>query len=476
MIPDFPVLEKRHMAQKQNITDFRIPPDLVEKYGISGPRYTSYPTAPIWNDIDRVTQLEWLKDLKKSQRPLSFYIHIPFCRSRCYYCGCNTHVTRNQSQSAIYVEHLVREIRTIKKFLNDGKQIRQLHFGGGTPTFLQDREFEKIFKTIRSCFEFEPDAEVAIEVDPRSTRPNQLAFLHKQGFNRLSLGVQDFNERVQTAIHRIQSEEITFEHLQTARSFGFKGINFDLIYGLPFQTLESFKKTLDSVIQMKPDRLAVYNFGYLPNRMIHQRKIDTESLPDKQTRLSLIFEAINRFTDAGYEYIGMDHFALPEDELSVAMRNRTLNRNFMGYTPKTDVDLLGIGMSAISETECFFLQNEKKINPYQEQVDKSGLAACKGILLSRDDLMRKWVIRRIICHFYLSFSEFSVEFNQSFDTCFKSELAQLKKLEADGLLTINSDHIVVSDTGKVFVRNICMLFDAYINKENSPKVRYSNTV
>ena len=462
--------------QKHIDKDFRIQPALVDKYGISGPRYTSYPTAPIWHDIDRATQKDWFSALKNSQRPLSFYIHIPFCRSRCYYCGCNTHVTRNQLQSADYVKRLIHEIKSLRTFLEGGKQIRQLHFGGGTPTFLQDNEFEDLLETIKSCFDFEPDAEIAIEVDPRSTRPNQLSFLYEQGFNRLSLGVQDFDTTVQSAIHRIQSEALTNEHLQSARSLGFKGINFDLIYGLPFQTLDSFKKTLDSVIQMKPDRLAVYNFGYLPERMIHQRKIDEASLPDKQTRLSLIFEAISRFTDAGYEYIGMDHFALPDDELSIAMNNRTLNRNFMGYTPKTDVDLLGIGMSAISETEHFFLQNEKKIKPYQEQVDKSGLAACKGMMLSRDDLMRKWVIRRIICHFYLSFTEFEAEFKTPFDACFETEVSSLKKMEEDGLLTIKPDHIEISETGKVFVRNICMLFDAYINNDNAPRVKYSNTV
>ncbi len=455
---------------------FRIPPGLVEKYGISGPRYTSYPTAPIWHDIDRATQLEWLASLKESQRPFSFYFHIPFCRNRCYYCGCNTHVTRNQAQSATYVEHIIKEIRQITKYHSNNKEVRQLHFGGGTPTFLLDEEFEAILGTMRSAFSFETDVEIAIEVDPRTTRPNQLAFLSELGFNRISLGVQDFNHEVQVAINRIQSEEITYEHLQVARSLGFRGINFDLIYGLPFQTLNSFEKTLSSVIQMRPDRLAIYNFGYLPNRMIHQRKIDPDSLPDRQTRLALLFEAIHQLTDAGYEYIGMDHFALPEDELAIAMKNRTLNRNFMGYTPKADVDLLGIGMTAISEIGDYFLQNEKQIKPYQKQVSETGLAACRGMALSQDDIMRKWVIRRIICHFYLSFSEFEAAFNISFSDCFQTEVEQLKTFQEDGLLAIASDHFTVSETGKIFVRNICMVFDTYLNKQDAPTVRYSNTV
>lgn len=464
------------MVQQQAVQPFHIPPELIDKYGISGPRYTSYPTAPIWQGIDRRTQTTWLERLKSTNRPLSFYIHIPFCRSRCTYCGCNTHVTRNQAQSAVYVDHLVREIESLGSFLDNSREIRQLHFGGGTPTFLLDREFERILSTIRSHFRFESDAEIAIEVDPRSTRPNQLSFLYENGFNRISLGVQDFDPTVQNAINRIQSESLTLDHLESARSLGFKGINFDLIYGLPCQTRDSFCKTLDSVIQMRPDRLAVYNFGYLPERMIHQRKIDPATLPDRETRLTLILESISRFTASGYEYIGMDHFALPEDELSIAMNNRTLNRNFMGYTPKTDVDLLGVGMTAISETEHFFLQNEKQLKSYQEHVKTSGLSACRGVLLSLDDLMRKWVIRRIICHFYLSFIEFQSEFNTTFKACFQSEMEKLQELAADGLLVITPNHIQITDIGKVFVRNICMLFDAYLNQENSPKVKYSNTV
>lgn len=455
---------------------FQISPELIDRYGVAGPRYTSYPTAPIWHDIDRSTQVKWLETVRSSQKPLSFYIHIPFCRSRCYYCGCNALVSRKQSQSATYVDYLISELEQIGKYQSPGKQIRQLHFGGGTPTFLLDEEFEKILKTIQSTFSFETGAEIAIEIDPRTLRSNQLSFLSQLGFNRLSLGVQDFDRSVQTAINRIQSEAMTFDHLQTARSLGFQGINFDLIYGLPFQTLDSFRQTLASVIKMKPDRLAVYNFGYLPNRMPHQKKIDPQSLPDKQTRLSLIFEAIHQLTEAGYDYIGMDHFALPDDELSVAMRNRTLNRNFMGYTPKTDVDLMGIGMTAISEIGGYFMQNEKRIRTYQTQIGETGLAACRGMQLNNDDLMRKWVIRRIICHFYLSFSEFRAEFNTDFKTCFQSEIQQLEKLQQDGLLEIHKNHLTISDTGKIFIRTICMLFDAYINKDDTPKVRYSNTV
>lgn len=450
--------------------------DLIRKYGISGPRYTSYPTAPIWEEIDRSTQINWLSQIKKSQRPLSFYIHIPFCRSRCFYCGCNTHVTRNQAQSRIYVDHLVREIKSLGKCLTRHRPIRQLHFGGGTPTFLQDQEFDRILDTIQSCFSFEPDAEIAIEVDPRSTRDNQLAFLSDRGFNRISLGVQDFDATVQTAINRIQSEELTFEHLQTARKLGFKGINFDLVYGLPFQTPDRFDRTLQRVIQMAPDRLAIYNFGYLPDRMPHQRKIDAAALPDRETRLSLIFRAIERLTEAGYAYIGMDHFALPGDELTIAMKNRTLNRNFMGYTPKSDVDLFGIGMTAISESDHYYWQNEKRIKDYQEQTVLTGLAGQRGIGLSRDDRIRKWVIRRLICHFFLSFSEFESEFSDDFTRYFQTEQGHLQEMADEGLLKFDRDGLTVSGTGKMFVRNICMVFDAYLNRKEASGATYSNTV
>lgn len=455
---------------------FHISEHLISKYGVIGPRYTSYPTAPLWQEIDLDTQKKWHQLACESQRPLSIYIHIPFCRERCYYCGCNVYVTKQQSQSARYVEYLLKELESIQTLQNGTRKIRQLHFGGGTPSFLLDEEFELIFNRIKATFPFEENAEIAIEINPSTIEINRLEFLGKLGVNRLSLGVQDFDPKVQKAINRIQSQEITQKTLSQAREIGFKGINFDLIYGLPFQSAESFERTINAVIQMDPDRLAIYNFGYLPNRMPHQRKIDPSTLPDEQTKLSILFNTIQSLTENGYNYIGMDHFAKPDDELSIAQKNRTLYRNFMGYTAKSGVDLVGIGVTAISEHNLFFIQNEKKLKAYKNLINTNGFAGTRGIKLSRDDQIRKWTILRIICHFYVSFDEFEKVFNIPFKTYFEQELTDLEDLKIDGLLSISENNIEVIDHGKILVRNICMVFDAYLRKKDTPQVKYSKTI
>ncbi len=450
--------------------------EIISKYSVIGPRYTSYPTAPIWHDIDRETQRSWLDTNATSERAISLYIHIPFCRERCLYCGCNVVVTRQQRASSEYVPYLIKEIDAISKVRQRNRVIKQIHFGGGTPNFLLDHELEQVMNHIKDRFELEIDTEIGIEIDPCSTHSNQLDFLSKLGFNRLSLGVQDIDETVQKAVNRIQSKETTLEHLVTAREAGFKGINFDLIYGLPYQTLQSFRQTVDEIIKMRPDRLAVYNFGYLPDRMIHQRKIKPETLPDTAAKLEILLDTINRFSEAGYNYIGMDHFALPDDELSIAQKNRTLYRNFMGYTPKSGIDLYGIGMTAISEFETHFIQNEKKLKDYKAAIDNEELSGCRGLKLSEDDLRRKWTIMKLICHFYLDFNEFQSTFNESFTAYFTDELSNLKELEEDGLLEIGSDSIKIKDIGQILVRNICMVFDAYLKKQDKPAVKYSKTI
>ncbi len=455
---------------------FYIPKSLIDKYAVIGPRYTSYPTAPMWYEVNREQQQDWFLKSQSNRRPLSLYIHIPFCKQRCTYCGCNVVVTRQQERSAEYVRHLVSEINNLGKYEFKSNKIKQLHFGGGTPNFLLDEEFTLLMAAITTNFEFSNDAEIAIEVDPSMTRPQQLEFLRKIGVNRVSFGVQDLSEQVQKAVNRIQSREITLDHLQLARELGITGINFDLIYGLPYQTLESFQQTVDEVIKMRPDRLAVYNFGYLPNRMLHQRKIDPNTLPDADTKMKILLDTINRFCQAGYNYIGMDHFALSDDELSIAQKNRTLHRNFMGYTPKSGVNLFGIGMTSISEFEHYFLQNERKLKSYEQQITESGLAGCRGIALSRDDQVRKWTILRLICHFYLDFTEFESKFGISFSDYFHEELHRLEELENDGLLKIDSTCIKVVDHGQILVRNICMVFDAYLGKSDIPQVKYSQTI
>ncbi|MBU2513016.1 oxygen-independent coproporphyrinogen III oxidase [bacterium] len=450
--------------------------EIISKYSVIGPRYTSYPTAPIWHEIDRKTQNNWLESNAGSERAISLYIHIPFCRERCLYCGCNVVVTRQQKASSEYVPYLLREIESIAKVRQRNRVIKQIHFGGGTPNFLLNSEIEQIMNHIKDRFELNTDTEIGIEIDPCSTHPQLLDFLSGIGFNRLSLGVQDINETVQRAVNRIQSKETTYEHLVAARQAGFKGINFDLIYGLPFQTLQSFRETVDEVIRMRPDRLAVYNFGYLPDRMIHQRKIKPETLPNPATKLEILLDTINRFSEAGYNYIGMDHFSLPDDELSVAQKNRTLYRNFMGYTPKSGMDLYGIGMTAISEFDRYFIQNEKKLKGYKDAVDSESLSGSRGLKLSDDDQRRKWTIMKLICHFYLDFDEFQKTFEQRFTDYFADEFSNLKELEEDGLIEIHSDSIVVKNIGQILVRNICMIFDAYLMKQDTPPVKYSKTI
>ena len=368
------------------------------------------------------------------------------------------------------------EIKKIAALQNPNKKLRQLHFGGGTPNFLLNSEFIQIIDTVKSLFEFEDDAEMAIEIDPCELREGQLEFLADLGFNRLSMGVQDFDEKVQQAVKRVQSKELTHDFLKLARKIGFTGINFDLIYGLPHQTLESFVKTIDSVIEMRPDRMAVYNFAFLPEQMPHQRKIDPATLPDEKEKLDILLEAITRFTRSGYEYIGMDHFALKEDELSVAQENRTLYRTFMGYSPKSGVDLFGIGVTSIGEFGPFFIQNEKKIKIYQEKTGEGGLSGTLGIHLSEDDRIRKWTIIRVICHFYLSFSEFKDTFGYDFKDYFAEELPVLKDMENDGLLELQEDCLVVVEHGKFLVRNICMVFDAYLKRKDAPKIKFSKTL
>ncbi len=455
---------------------FYITDDLLEKYAIIGPRYTSYPTAPMWYEIDRHTHSAWLEANAENQQAVSIYIHIPFCRERCLYCGCNVTITRQQSASADYVPFLLQEIDALADSRKGNKTVKQLHFGGGTPNFLLDVEFQQIMERLRDRFEFVEDTEIGIEIDPCTTRPRQLEFLAELGVNRLSLGVQDLDEQVQKAVNRYQSREITLEHLQTARQLGIKGINFDLIYGLPFQTLKSFAQTVDQVIDMRPDRLAVYNFGYLPERMIHQRKIKPETLPSAKTKMTILLDTINRFCGAGYNYIGMDHFALPEDELSIAQENRTLHRNFMGYTPKSGVDLLGIGVTAISEFDRYFVQNERKLKLYKQEITKSGLSGNRGIELSDDDRMRKWAILKLICHFYLDFKEFYDSFGVKFQEYFEDEIKQMTGLINDGLLEMGEHSIKVIDHGKILVRNICMVFDSYLKREDKPQVKFSQTI
>ena len=453
-----------------------IPEHLIKKYAKNGPRYTSYPTAPNWQDITVEDQIAWYEGEKQTNKPLSLYFHIPFCEVRCAYCGCNTMLTRSQDKVSAYVEYLLKELDSLAGYDLKGRPVRQLHFGGGTPTYLLNEDFDLIIGKIKEHFHFEENAELAIEVDPSFTRPGQLEHLAGLGFNRISLGVQDFDPKVQEAVNRIQSEEVTYDHLTKAKELGFTGVNFDLIYGLPFQTLESFTVTLKRVIEMRPDRLALYNFAFLPKQLPHQKIIRQEDLPDEKEKLAIFFKAIELFTEAGYHYLGMDHFALETDELTKAQKERKLYRNFMGYSPKSGVDLYGVGITSIGETDRFFVQNDKEINSYMRKVNMTGLTGARGILLSDDDRIRKWTILRLICHFYVSFAEFKDAFGKDFKDYYADELAELPEMQEDGLLEVHDDHILILDPGKLLVRNICMVFDAYLKENAGAQVQFSKTL
>lgn len=456
---------------------FSIPEEIIKKYSVSGPRYTSYPTVPNWKAVTRDEQLSWYsKTAEISNRQLGLYIHVPFCKSRCFYCGCNVIVSRNEDRKRSYVLSLLAEIERLGKLFKGSRKLALLHFGGGTPTTLSNEEFSMIISKIKSYFEFDPQIEISIEVDARVTKPETLDYLSELGVNRMSLGVQDIDPKVQKAVNRIQPVELTAALLEKARKLNFTGINFDLIYGLPHQSIESFQHTIDQVIQMRPDRLAVYNFAYLPDQNPNQKGIRELDLPSGETKLDILFNTIRSFNSAGYEYIGMDHFATQEDELTKAQKDRRLYRNFMGYTPKSGIDQFGIGLSSIGEFGPYFVQNEKALDQYQSSIVDNGLAGVRGIELTDDDLRRKWVIMQLICNFFLSYREFEKEFRESFVDLYSHEISKLREIEDDGLIELLPDGIKVTDNGKILVRNICMIFDTYLKSKAAGKTQFSKTI
>lgn len=448
---------------------------LINKYSVAGPRYTSYPTAPIWQEIDSETQKSWLQDSINSSNPLSLYVHVPFCPKRCHYCGCNVILNRDPKTASGYVDYLLREIEVLGEYLGKEREVIQLHFGGGTPTFLEDQDLTRILNQIRSVFPFEQKAEISIEVSPNTIRDHQLQLLSELGFNRVSFGVQDLNPEVQKEINRIQHPETTRKLLEEARSRGFQSVNFDLIYGLPKQTEASFQETLAQVQEMRPDRLAVYNFAFLPEQFPGHKNFRPEDLPDAKMKLNMMLNTIQSFQETGYRYIGMDHFALPEDELSIAQQNRVLSRNFMGYTPKSNMDMFGLGASSIGNFAGHFVQNAKDRDGYENMIASQGIAGIKGLKLSEDDLKRQWVITQLICNFYLSFDEYNQKFQADFKEDFASSINELHEMIDDGLLQINEDHIQIENTGILLVRNICMKFDAYL-KKSPGKAQFSKTL
>lgn len=434
-------------------------PEVLARYNANGPRYTSYPTAlEFHEDFDHSDRVEAVK-LSTSQ-DLSLYVHIPFCHSLCYYCGCNKIVTRHSHKADQYLDALILEIKSRSKaFIR--YSVRQLHLGGGTPSFLTQQQMARLLNAIREHFNVADDIEMSIEIDPRRLPDNYLAELAALGFNRLSIGVQDTNTDVQLAINRVQDTDYIAGLVQQARELGINSVNLDLIYGLPMQSTRGFAKTLNDVIAMDPDRISLFSYAHLPSRFAAQRKIKDAWLPDAKTKLALMEQAINAFTQAGYQFIGMDHFAKPEDELAVAQRQGRLNRNFQGYTTTADCDLLGLGVSSISAIGPSYSQNVKTLAEYYQLVLDQGHALERGVMLNTDDKIRRWVISQLMCNFQLSMDFFKQHFGLTFSEYFADELQSLEAFIQDELITVSEKAIVVEPHAKLLIRSICMKFDAY---------------
>ena len=451
--------------------------DLLLKYDTAGPRYTSYPTAPHFTDAFTSSHLEEeirTTNKTKNASGISLYFHLPFCESVCFFCGCNVTFTSDRKRPFAYTELLIQEMDKISPMVANHRRVAQLHWGGGTPTFFSPDQLKALHEATRKCFTFADDAEIGLEVDPRETTSDHLKTLQELGFNRLSMGIQDFNPEVQKAVNRIQPLATTQRVIEEARERGFQSISVDLIYGLPYQTEKSFAVTLEQIAALNPDRVAVFNFAYLPEMIRHQKAIKPETLPSPKEKLAILRRAIDFFTEAGYRYIGMDHFAKPDDELCRAQDEGTLYRNFQGYTTHAGCDLYAFGVSAISQVGSTYAQNRKNIHEYETAIKGSGLATQRGIQLSQDDLLRREVIMRLLCHFELDPHAIEEKFKINFSSYFADALQALQPMEADGLVRCQKDKIVITPIGHLLIRNICMPFDAYL--KTKPNQKFSRTV
>jgi oxygen-independent coproporphyrinogen-3 oxidase len=453
---------------------------ILPRYAGDGPRYTSYPTAPVWGDAYGPEQLRaelGRRDVDPSEG-LSIYVHVPFCEALCHFCACNKVITRNRDLATGYLDAIAREVAAARAALAVPRPATQQHWGGGTPTYLTPEQVRALHRCVTDAFPIAPGAEVSIEVDPRVTTAAHVEALRECGFNRLSMGVQDFDPRVQEAVHRIQSVDETGALVQRARAAGFQSVNFDLIYGLPYQTERSFAATLDAVLDLAPDRLALYSYAHVTWLAKQQRGFERKDLPDAQAKLGIFLLAIRRLLAAGYRFIGLDHFAMPEDELSQALTKRTLRRNFMGHTTQAGVDLLGFGPSAISELRGSYAQSERELAAWEAAVRTRGLATMRGHVLSPDDRERRWVIGRILCHGELRAAEFAAEFGRPFAEAHAAELCSLETAARDGLVEIDADaSLRVTPLGRLLVRNLAMAFDAYLpDQRRAGRPIFSRTV
>ncbi|KGT95374.1 coproporphyrinogen III oxidase [Erwinia typographi] len=435
---------------------------LIQKYNISGPRYTSYPTALEFSgQYDEAAFLQAAN--RYPDRPLSLYIHIPFCHRLCYFCGCNKVVTRQQHKADAYLDALAVEIQA-RAALFRGRTVSQMHWGGGTPTYLNKSQITRLMDLLRQSFSFSEGAEMSIEVDPREIALDVLDHLRAAGFNRLSMGVQDFNKQVQEKVNRVQDEQTIVDLIARARRVGFASISLDLIYGLPMQTPESFAFTLKKVIALNPDRLSVFNYAHMPALFAAQRKIKEADLPSAQQKMDILQQSIAMLTGEGYQFIGMDHFARPDDELAIAQREGKLHRNFQGYTTQGDSDLLGMGVSAISMIGDSYAQNEKELKAWYAAVAERQRALWRGVKLSADDCLRRDVIKALMCNFSLNFADFDTR-EQTFSDYFADDLALLAPFIKDGLVERHEKGLQVTAKGRLLVRNVCMCFDVYLRQK-----------
>ncbi len=445
------------------------------RYSRPGPRYTSYPTALEFSDAFSYDR--YLSFLEQGEGPLSLYVHLPFCRSACYFCGCNVVFTSKEEKLSEYVDYLKREIDLLARYLDTNREVIQFHFGGGTPTYYKAFELDEIMNYLKKTFpHWSDEAEISVEIDPRFFNEEQMKVFKSHGFNRISFGVQDFDPRVQEEIHRHQPYETTKAAVELARQYGIGSINTDLIYGLPYQTLESFKKTLELARSLDPDRLAVFNYAHVPWLKKTMRKFDETTIPSPEVKLAILQHTIDYLTDEGYEMIGMDHFAKPQDELFGAIAKGELHRNFQGYTTKGGANLIGIGLTSIGEGERYYAQNTKNMKEYEAAIDAGRLPFERGVELSDDDVIRKSVIMELMANFSVDIPRVEAEFGIDFADYFAEPLEKLKEFEEAGLLSISDQKIQVAPTGTLLIRNIAMPFDAYMNKYEGNKKSFSKTV
>ena len=457
-----------------------ITPELLTRFDVPGPRYTSYPTADRF--VEAFGEADYVQALVQRQSgtvgkqpPLSLYVHIPFCESLCYYCACNKIITKHKERAADYLTYLSKEVALHTRHLGLGQSVSQLHLGGGTPTFMSDEELRQLMALLRAHFEFVPGGEYSVEVDPRTVDESRLAVLAELGFNRLSFGVQDFDPAVQKAVHRIQPAEQVFALVEASRRLGFESVNIDLIYGLPLQTPESFDRTLEQVKRLRPDRIALYAYAHLPERFKPQRRIHAQELPAGAAKVAMLSRSLDALTDAGYVYIGMDHFALPGDALAVAKRQGRLHRNFQGYSTQADCDLIALGVSSIGRIGATYSQNAKTLKEYSDLLDQGHFPVVRGLALTRDDLIRRSVIMALMCQGQLPYEAINLAWLVDFKTLFAPELRRLEDMQTQGLVQLSESGIQVTAMGWFFVRGVAMVFDRYVQADRN-RTRFSKII